>query len=80
MNRARLAIISSCNVMGIPMVTKGLSEERVRRSVFSILKENVLCSIATVIADNQSHINTAYFCYSDELELYFLQDPGSLHC
>jgi uncharacterized protein YhbP (UPF0306 family) len=40
----------------------------------------VLCSTATVTEENKAHINTAYFCYSDDLELYFLSDPGSLHC
>ena len=64
----------------LKLVSKGFSEERVRSSLFRLLKENVLCSIATVTEDQRAHINTAYFCYSDELELYFLSDPGSLHC
>ena len=80
MKRARLANIGSCNVRGIRIVTKGLSEGQVRRSVFRILKDTVLCSMATVTGDNRAHINTAYFCYSDELELYSLSHPNSLHC
>ena len=28
----------------------------------------------------RAHINLAYFCYSNELEVYFLSHPGSLHC
>ena len=80
MNRTRLASIGSCNVMGLRIATKGLSEERVRRSVFRILKDNLLCSISTVTGGNRAHINTAYFCYSDELELYLLSHPSSLHC
>jgi hypothetical protein len=26
------------------------------------------------------HINTAYFCFSRDLVLYFLSHPGSVHC
>ncbi len=53
---------------------------RVRRSALRILMENVLCSMSTVATGNRAHINTAYFCYSDDLELRFLSDPGSTHC
>jgi len=66
--------------MGIRIVSEGFSEQRVRRSVFRILQDNLLCSIATVTEDNRAYINTAYYCYSDELELYFLSDPTSRHC
>ncbi len=80
MNRASFARIGAYNVMGKPIVAKGLSKDRVRGSVFRILGNNGLCSIATVTGDSRAHINTAYFCYSDQLELYFLSHPSSLHC
>jgi uncharacterized protein YhbP (UPF0306 family) len=48
--------------------------------VFRILRENVLCSISTVAPGNRAHINTAYFCYTPHLLVYFLSDPGSRHC
>lgn len=80
MNRARLAVTALCNVMGIRTATARPSEKQVRRSVFSILQDNRLCSMASVTGENRAHINTAYFCYSNELELYFLSHPGSLHC
>lgn len=64
--------------MSIRVVSTGYSEARVRSSVFRILEENVLCSIATVTAATRAHINTAYFCYSDDLELYFLITDGCL--
>lgn len=47
--------------------------------MFRILRNNVLCSIATV-RGNRAHINTAYFAYSPALELYFLSAPDSVHC
>lgn len=56
------------------------SERQVRTSIFRILRGNVLCTISTVNRNNQAYINTAYFCSSENLELYFLSDPGSLHC
>jgi uncharacterized protein YhbP (UPF0306 family) len=80
MHQARLTNVRSCDVTGLSIVTKGPSERRLRGSVFRILEEDVLCSIATVTADNRAHINTAYFSYSDQLEIYFLSHPDSLHC
>src|SRR5258705_9182040 len=36
--------------------------------------------MSTVTPDDRAHINTAYFCYSGELEFYFLSHPRSTHC
>lgn len=80
MSRARLASIAARDVRGVRRITPRVHEVRTRRIAFRILENNVLCSMATVIEDNRAHINTAYFCYSDELEVYFLSHPGSLHC
>lgn len=49
-------------------------------SLFRILENNVLCSMATVTPEGSPHVNTAYFSYSRALELFFLSHPGSLHC
>jgi len=57
-----------------------ISERRIRTIVLRVLAETKLCSIATVARGNRAHINTAFFAYSPNLELYFLSDPGSLHC
>lgn len=66
--------------MTIQVVDKRFSDERIRRSISRILRENVLCSISTVSPGNRAHVNTAYFCYTPELTLYFLSDPSSRHC
>jgi uncharacterized protein YhbP (UPF0306 family) len=66
--------------MTVQLLSQRSSEQRIRKSLLRILRNNVLCSIATVSANQRAHINTAYFCYSDELELYFLSNPDSLHC
>ena len=65
---------------GLRTIEKRLSDPRVRRSLFRVLRSNVLCSIATVTQANRAHINTAYFAFSADLDLYFLSDSGSLHC
>lgn len=56
------------------------SEARVRNRILRLLQENTLCSLATVRRNNHAHISPVYFCYSEDLELYFLSDPRSLHC
>jgi len=64
---------------GRPVEGRGFPAGRLRRSVLRILRENVLCSMATVSGVNRAHINTAYFSYSDDLELFFLSDRSSHH-
>lgn len=61
-------------------VRRTLADPRVKRSVWRILRENVLCSMATIGREERVHINTAYFCVSRDLELFFLSDPESRHC
>lgn len=53
--------------------------ERLRKSAFHILETVTLCSVATTGLDALAHINAAYFCYTDEMELYFVSDPGTKH-
>jgi len=36
--------------------------------------------MATVTREGHVHINTVYFCYSAEFELFFLSHPGATHC
>ena len=76
---ARLRIDRIVDPGGRRIVGRTFSEARVRRSVSRILESNVLCSISTVTKGNQAHINTAYFCYSGNLDVYFLSDPHSFH-
>ena len=65
--------------MKVRLVSRGFSESRVRKSIFRILQKNMLCSMSTVNRLNRAHINTAYFCYSPNIELYFLSDLASVH-
>jgi len=66
--------------MTLKRLEKPFSEERIRRSVSRVLRENVLCSMSTVGPGHRPHINTAYFCYTPDLELYFLSVSSSRHC
>ena len=65
---------------GLRTVRRSFADPTLQRSLRRILRENVLCSISTVAPRNRAHINTAYFCYSPDLELYFLSHTDSLHC
>lgn len=67
-------------MMSVRLVTSRYPVSRVLRSALRILRANRLCSIATVTAGNRAHIHTAYFCYSGDLEVFFLSDPDSQHC
>jgi len=64
---------------GRPVHGRRFPAGQLRRSILRILRENVLCSMATVNRVNRAHINTAYFSYSDDLELFFLSDRSSHH-
>jgi len=66
--------------MGMTLLSVGFSGTRVYDSVARILASNPLCSMATLGEKEAVHINTAFFCFSDDLDLYFLSDPGSAHC
>ena len=66
--------------MTVKRLEKRFSDERIRQSIARILRENVLCSMSTVTRGNRPHVNTAYFCYTPDLELYFLSEPSSQHC
>src|SRR2546428_3517522 len=66
--------------MTIAVVKRRFPGKRIQRSVFRILRDSALCSMSTVAPGNRAHINSAYFCYSPDLNFYFLSDPDSLHC
>ena len=68
------------NPAGEPVQKSEITGSRVGRSVHRLLAENVLCSMASISAEGRAHINTAYFCYSTELELYFISHSNALHC
>jgi hypothetical protein len=80
MTRPTLRIVRIINPAGEPVPTRGISNSRVGRIVSRLLAENLLCSMASVTAAGRARINTACFCYSPELEIYFLSHQKALHC
>ncbi len=57
-----------------------LTTKEIEDSFWRILKENMLCSVATVMPNCQAHINTVFYSYTDDLDLFFLSHPNSQHC
>lgn len=76
---AMLTRIVATNVRG-ESVSADVREERVLASVYRILEDSVLCSMATVTSHNRAHINIAYVAHTDDLRLCFLSHPSARHC
>ncbi|TLZ62461.1 MAG: hypothetical protein E6K13_05695 [Methanobacteriota archaeon] len=66
--------------MALKTIHKDYSDPLVQKSLYRVLRENVLCSMSTVSTGHRAYVNTAYFCHSPQLELFFLSDPESFHC
>jgi uncharacterized protein len=80
MNGVAFTAIQMEDVSGISIDRRRPQAELVSATVFTILDRNVLCSSATATPEGGPHINTAYFSYSEALDLYFLSHPASRHC
>jgi uncharacterized protein YhbP (UPF0306 family) len=52
---------------------------RIAEAARALLEASTLCAIATVSRRGQPHVNTAYFAWSSELDLYWLSEPGAEH-
>jgi len=75
-----LSIVHIADPAGRPIPASGITDRRAQRSVYRLLEENVLCSMASMTAQGRAHINTAYFSYTPELKVYFISHPNALHC
>src|SRR4051812_42116476 len=53
---------------------------RLIKTLSRIIKSTQLCSMATTNADGTAHINTAFFCYDQNLNIYFVSDWHTKHC
>src|SRR5258706_600002 len=72
--------VQNKRTMKITFQNQNYATERLGHSIFDILSTVELCSIATVGSEGEGHINTAFFCYTDDLHLYFVSDPSTKHC
>ena len=66
--------------MPIHLKAPGYSSDQLYASVTRLLTATPLCSMATRSAAGVVDINTAFFAFSPDLDLYFLSHPGSAHC
>lgn len=80
MTQTRLKILRVTDPAGEQAKFRGITLSQVGRTVSRLLADNTLCSMATVTTQGHAYINTAYFCYSPALELYFISHPNALHC
>jgi uncharacterized protein YhbP (UPF0306 family) len=67
-------------VDGTTCEVEGLTAERARRSIIRVLDGIPLGAWATITSSGEAHVNTAYYSYSEDLVLYFMSHPQSLHC
>jgi nitroimidazol reductase NimA-like FMN-containing flavoprotein (pyridoxamine 5'-phosphate oxidase superfamily) len=65
--------------MEVELEVPGASPQLIRKSVDSILKSNMLCSMSTCNADCTPHINTFFYAYNSSYTMYFLTPPNSQH-
>jgi len=65
--------------MSLEILRRPIQDPKVWHSLFRILERNRLCAIATVAPRKEAHINTAYFAYTPELDLYFYSYPDTRH-
>lgn len=80
MTQPILSIVRIVDPAGVPILTSGITDRRVQRSVYRLLDENALCSMASITTEGRAHINTAYFSYTPDLKVYFTSHPNALHC
>lgn len=80
MTRLKLKIIRITDPAGQQVRTRRITLKQVGKTISRVLIDNVLCSMASVSAEGRAYINTAYFCYSPELELFFISHPDAYHC
>ena len=66
--------------MKVISAKSGISENAVKESLARIMQSSSLCSIATVNCDDGApHINTCFFSYSENFQLYLFTSPKTLH-
>jgi uncharacterized protein YhbP (UPF0306 family) len=56
-----------------------IARSRIERAVFGLLDASPLCAISTVSPRATAHVNTAYFVWSRELDIFWLSDPAARH-
>ena len=55
------------------------SVQDAEKSIKQILSSNTLFSMSSINKDNTPWINTAFYSFDENLNLYFLSDPNTIH-
>jgi uncharacterized protein YhbP (UPF0306 family) len=58
---------------------RSLSPARIKTLVRRLLESSTLCAIATVSPGKRAHVNTAYFAWNRELDLFWMSEPNAEH-
>jgi uncharacterized protein YhbP (UPF0306 family) len=66
--------------MNITLKSSRYSSDKLSNSLLAIMEETRLCSMATVDPHDESYINTAFFCFDENLNIYFVSDWKTKHC
>ena len=56
-----------------------MSATRIVALARDLLDASTLCAIATVASGKRAHVNTAYFAWSNDLQLVWLSEPRARH-
>jgi uncharacterized protein YhbP (UPF0306 family) len=65
--------------MAIKRSKRPVASSRIATTARSLLEASTLCAIATVTPGGEAHVNTAYFAWSDALQLVWLSEPTARH-
>src|SRR6266446_3452450 len=65
--------------MSIKLVNPQYPTEKLHASVIDILNSTELFAMATVNSAGECHIHAAYFCFSDDLDIFSVSDVGTIH-
>ena len=65
--------------MAIERSRRRIAADRLHGIARSLLDASTLCAIATVARDGKAYVNTAYFGWSDELQIVWLSHPDAQH-
>ena len=71
--------VRSTAVDGSTIAAGQPSAERLNRAIARVLGETGLCAWATVTPAGKAHINIGHFAHSEDLCLYLISHPSSLH-
>lgn len=66
-------------MLNLHFAHKDHSDEKINKSIFSILESNTLFSMASVKNNKAGYINAAYYAFGASLNFYFLSLPTTEH-